>query len=129
MLINLRLNLRWESGQGYRIPQGVLFRWVSSPNLLGEIVEWSGFALMVWTVWTLPTKAFTLWTGANLIPRTFAMPTIANLIPRALVHHQWYLQEFPAPEEPKAIILAHHQWHSQEFPAPEEPKAIIPFIL
>ena len=96
--------------------------------LLGEIVEWSGFALMVWTVWALPTTAFALWTSANLISRTFALWMSANLVPRALAHHQWHSQEFPAPEEPKAIILAHH--HSQEFPSyPPEPKAIIPLIL
>jgi len=86
---NMLINLRKKSGQGYRIPQGFLFRWVSSPNLLGEIVEWSGFALMVWA---LPTTAFAIWTSANLIPR-------------ALAHHQWYLREFPSyPPERKAII-------------------------
>ena len=86
---NLLISLRNARDGSYRIPQGSFFRWVSCPNLLGEIVEWCGFALMVWS---LPTTAFALW-------------TVANLLPRALAHHQWYLQRFPQyPAGRKAII-------------------------
>jgi len=48
------------------IPQGGGFRYVTSPNYFGEIVEWCGFALMSWS---LPGVLFALWTAANLVPR------------------------------------------------------------
>ena len=86
---NILISLRKPGESHYVIPQGGLFRWVSCPNLLGEIIEWSGFALMATS---LPTTAFALW-------------TIANLLPRALAHHKWYHSKFPSyPPERKAII-------------------------
>ena len=57
---------RLRSRKRYVLPRGGAFEWVSCPNLLGEIVEWSGLALMIWS---LPGLAFVLWTGAILIPR------------------------------------------------------------
>ncbi len=83
------INLRKESSQHYLIPKGGLFSLVSCPNLFGEIVEWSGFALMCWN---LPALAFLVW-------------TLANLVPRAISHHRWYLQKFEDyPNERKAVI-------------------------
>lgn len=84
MYINWRsdailIGLRGKSETGYRVPQGFLFRYVSSPNHLGEIIEWAGFALMAWN---LPALAFAIWTWANLVPR-------------AMNHHQWYRKNFP----------------------------------
>jgi 3-oxo-5-alpha-steroid 4-dehydrogenase 1 len=38
-------NLRKPGETGYKIPRGGLFRYVSGANFLGEIVEWSGFAI------------------------------------------------------------------------------------
>jgi len=82
-------NLRKPGESGYAIPHGGLFRFVSCPNYLGEIIEWSGWALATWT-----------WAGA-----AFAFFTIANLLPRALSHHRWYREKFPDyPRERKAII-------------------------
>jgi 3-oxo-5-alpha-steroid 4-dehydrogenase 1 len=71
--------LRTPGESGYKIPQGFLYRWVSCPNYLGEIVEWAGFALAAGTLWPL---SFLVW-------------TIANLAPRAFAHHRWYQQTFP----------------------------------
>ena len=34
--------LRKPGETGYRVPTGGLYRWVSSPNYLGEIVQWGG---------------------------------------------------------------------------------------
>jgi 3-oxo-5-alpha-steroid 4-dehydrogenase 1 len=83
------LRLRRPGETGYRIPQGGLFRYLSCPNHLGEIIEWAGFALMAWN---LPALAFAIWTAANLIPR-------------ALSHHRWYREHFPDyPLERKALI-------------------------
>ncbi|MBY0425000.1 MAG: DUF1295 domain-containing protein, partial [Cytophagales bacterium] len=83
------LGLRKPGDTSYKIPQGGFYRWVSCPNYLGEIIEWSGFALMTWS----PAAAvFLLW-------------TIANLLPRALSSHQWYLEKFSDyPKSRKAII-------------------------
>ena len=81
--------LRKPGETGYKIPYGGLFRWVSCPNYLGEIVEWCGWAL---ATWSLPGAAFAAW-------------TIANLAPRARSHHAWYHENFPEyPEERKALI-------------------------
>lgn len=83
------INMRKESSQQYVIPQGALFNVISCPNLFGEIVEWSGFALMCWN---LPALSFLVW-------------TLANLVPRAISHHRWYLQKFEDyPKERKAVI-------------------------
>jgi protein-S-isoprenylcysteine O-methyltransferase Ste14 len=82
-------NLRAPGETGYKIPTGGLFRWVSCPNYLGEIVEWTGWAIATWSISGL---AFAVWTGANLIPR-------------ALSHHKWYRNNFPEyPDERKALI-------------------------
>ncbi len=82
-------NLRKPGETGYEIPRGGLFRFVSCPNYLGEIVEWCGWALATWT-----------YAGF-----AFAFFTIANLLPRALSHHRWYREKFPEyPRERKAII-------------------------
>jgi len=81
--------LRRPGETGYRIPYGGLYRWVSCPNYLGEIVEWSGWAL---ATWSLPGLAFAVW-------------TFANLAPRARSHHAWYHTNFQEyPKERKALI-------------------------
>ncbi|HHJ09949.1 MAG TPA: DUF1295 domain-containing protein [Bacteroidetes bacterium] len=83
------IRLRKNHDNEYKIPYGGLFRYVSCPNYLGEIMEWSGFALMAWN---LPALAFAVW-------------TFANLVPRALNHQAWYQRTFPAyPKERKALI-------------------------
>ncbi len=94
MIINWRsdtilLNLRKPGETGYKIPYGGMFKYVSAPNLLGETLEWFGYAVLMWS---LPGFAFFIW-------------TFANLIPRALSHHEWYKDHFPDyPKERKAVI-------------------------
>jgi len=73
------IGLRKNSTNGYQIPFGGLFRFISCPNFLGEIIEWVGFALLTWS---LPSLAFLVW-------------TFINLVPRALDHHKWYKSKFP----------------------------------
>lgn len=83
-LISLRKN-----NSGYQVPQGWLFKYISCPNHLGEIVEWAGFALVAWN---LPALSFAIW-------------TICNLVPRALNHHAWYKEHFSDyPEDRKAVL-------------------------
>jgi len=86
---NKLIHLRRPGEIGYKIPGGGLFNYVSCPNLLGEIVEWTGYAIMSWN---LPAIAFLAW-------------TIANLVPRALSHHKWYSLYFENyPKKRKALI-------------------------
>jgi 3-oxo-5-alpha-steroid 4-dehydrogenase 1 len=68
-----------RAGGGYRVPHGGAFEVVSCPNYLGEIVEWTGWALATW----------------SLAGLAFAAYTAANLAPRALAHHRWYRERFP----------------------------------
>lgn len=73
----------------YRTPEGGLFRWISCPNYLGEIVEWCGWAILTWS-----------WAGLS-----FAVWTAANLVPRAVAHHRFYgthIEGYPASR--KAIL-------------------------
>lgn len=72
------IHLRKPGETDYVIPEGGLFNYVSCPNLLGEIIEWAGFAILCWN---LPAVSFFVW-------------TFANLVPRAMSHHQWYQQKF-----------------------------------
>ena len=81
--------LRRASSERYIIPHGGAFRFLSSPNLVGEMIEWIGFALMMWS---LPGLAFAIW-------------TLANLVPRALWRHQWYLRTFENyPKSRRALV-------------------------
>jgi hypothetical protein len=83
------LRLRGAGETGYQIPYGGFFEWVSCPNYLGEIIEWTGWAVMTWS---LPGLSFAVW-------------TFANLAPRAGAHHAWYRARFPEyPAGRKALI-------------------------
>jgi 3-oxo-5-alpha-steroid 4-dehydrogenase 1 len=83
------LRLRKGGKKGYFVPEGGLFRWVSCPNFLGEIVQWTGFAVITWSPAAL---VFALW-------------SFANLVPRALSHHRWYRETFSDyPPKRKAIL-------------------------
>lgn len=81
--------LRRPGETGYKIPHGGMHRWVSSPNYLGELVMWCGWALATW----------------SLAGVAFALFTAANLAPRAAAHHRWYRAQFPAyPATRRALI-------------------------
>jgi len=85
---NKLISLRSESN-GYQIPRGGLFKHVSCPNHFGEIIEWFGFAIILW----------------NLSALSFALWTAYNLIPRSLNHHQWYKNYFSDyPTNRKAVF-------------------------
>ena len=70
--------LRRGNADGYSIPRGGAYRLVSNPNYLGEIIEWTGWAI---ATWSLPGLAFALY-------------TVANLAPRAMSNHRWYRETF-----------------------------------
>lgn len=82
-------NLREPGETEHKIPQGGMFRWVSSPNYLGEIIEWLGWAILTWSI---PGLVFAVW-------------TFSNLAPRAKANHDWYKEKFEDyPEERDALI-------------------------
>jgi len=73
----------------YIIPRGGMFTYVSGPNYFGEIVMWSGWALLTW----------------SLAGAAFALFTFANVFPRGVAGHKWYLENFEDyPKERKAVI-------------------------
>ncbi|OGO00929.1 MAG: 3-oxo-5-alpha-steroid 4-dehydrogenase [Chloroflexi bacterium RBG_13_52_12] len=82
-------SLRKPGESGYKISYSRFHRWVSSPNYLGEITIWTGWALATWSI---PGLAFAFW-------------TVANLMPRARANHAWYRQTFADyPPERKALL-------------------------
>ncbi len=83
------LYMRRRSGGKRVLPEGGAFNLVCCPNLLGEIIEWIGFAILTWC---LPALAFALW-------------TMANLIPRALWRRTWYRATFPDYPKNRATLI------------------------
>lgn len=80
---------RKAAGGGYIVPTGGLYSYICSPNYLGEILEWGGWALASWSVAGL---SFFVW-------------TVANLAPRAHAHRAWYRRTFTEfPESRKRLI-------------------------
>jgi 3-oxo-5-alpha-steroid 4-dehydrogenase 1 len=72
------IKLRKGNDVGYQIPIGGLFKYISCPNFLGEMITWIGFLIVTSS---LPAMAFLIW-------------TMVNLIPRAIDHHKWYQKYF-----------------------------------
>ena len=63
-------HLRKPGDTNHYLPQRGMYRYVTSANYLGELMEWIGFALAAATpvAWVFP-----LWTAANLVPRAHAI--------------------------------------------------------
>jgi len=81
--------LRRRGDSHYAIPRGALYDRVSCPNYLGEILEWTGWAVATW----------------SLAGLAFAVFTAANLLPRALATDRWYRRQFPDyPATRRAVI-------------------------
>lgn len=82
-------NLRSPDTVDYKVASGGMYRFISCPNYLGEILIWVGWAV---ATWSLAGLSFALW-------------TIANLVPRARAHHHWYREHFSDyPSERKALV-------------------------
>jgi protein-S-isoprenylcysteine O-methyltransferase Ste14 len=94
MLINITsddilMNLRKSEGNGYHIPKGFFFKYVSSPNYFGEIIEWFG-----WSLLSMSPAGF-----------VFFIWTTANLVPRARSNNEWSKSNIPDyPKNRKSII-------------------------
>ena len=81
--------LRKEGESGYAVPRGGMFRWVGSPNYLGEMIQWIGWAVLTW----------------SLAGVAFALFTVCNLLPRAIANHRWYQQQFSDYPANRKILL------------------------
>lgn len=83
MGINLRSDyiirhLRKPGDTNHYLPNKGMYRYVTSANYFGEIVEWTGFAILTVS-----------WSGV-----VFAWWTVANLVPRANAIWHKYKEEF-----------------------------------
>ncbi|TPX71702.1 hypothetical protein SpCBS45565_g00902 [Spizellomyces sp. 'palustris'] len=80
-----------SNGRKYFIPEEYMHRFVSCANYFGEIVEWTGYALLM----DGETAALGFWVW-----------TLANLIPRAVQTNKWYRRTFGEkyPKNRKAVI-------------------------
>lgn len=72
-------NLRKPGDTNHYLPQKGMYKYVTSANYLGEIIEWAGFALLTWSF-------------ASLV---FLWFTCANLVPRSNSIYHKYEKEFP----------------------------------
>lgn len=63
---------------GYVVPTGGLYEFISAPNYLGEIIEWVGFAIAC--------NTSSAW--------LFAYTTFCAIFPRGLNYHKWYIEKF-----------------------------------
>lgn len=82
-------SLRKPGESDYKIPYGGGYRFVSNPHYLGELIQWTGFAIACWSI---PALAF-------------VCLTTANLLPRAISNHRWYHENFKDyPASRKALI-------------------------
>ena len=84
-------SLRKNGDSKHYFPQNGVYKYVTSANYLGEIIEWTGFAFLSWS---LPGVFFVFW-------------TIANLVPRAHAINKSYREKFPeefAKTKPKRIF-------------------------
>ncbi len=89
ILRNLRSKHPRPDEPRYKIPYGGGFRFVSCPQYLGEILSFTGFAIMTWNL------------GAVFVLAV----TMANLVPRAVQTHKWFKKNFDDyPRERKAVI-------------------------
>lgn len=77
------------SGSFYKIPYGGFFRYVGSPNYLGELIEWIAWTIMTW----------------SLAGFSFFTFSAGNLVPRAYWNDRWYRKNFKTyPTERKRIV-------------------------
>ena len=63
-------HLRKPGDTRHYLPTGGMYRYVTSANYFGEIVEWAGWAILTWS---LSGAVFLWWTVANLVPRANAI--------------------------------------------------------
>ena len=71
--------LRTTGNTGYKIPSGLLFKWVSGPNYLFEIIQWAVYCFFL---------------GGSLSTISFGLWLLVNISGRAEATHAWYTTFF-----------------------------------
>ncbi|PVU97347.1 hypothetical protein BB559_002067 [Furculomyces boomerangus] len=69
--------------------QSGLFKYISCPHYLGEMIEWIGYSIAC----------------GGLPGWLFVVSTASNLIPRAYYLHKWYLKTFPQYPQNKNVLI------------------------
>ena len=84
-------NLRNAGDNGYRIPKGLLFEWISGPNYLLELLQWVSYCFFM--PFSAGTAVFGLW-------------LLVNISGRAEANHLWYTNHFKTkyPQERTAYL-------------------------
>lgn len=76
--------------QAYRLPEGDLFHYISSPHMFCEVVMYLSLAIILW--------------GSSTFPFVAAW-VLSNQVENALLTHWWYQEKFKEyPHKRKAII-------------------------
>ncbi|EPF30297.1 hypothetical protein HMPREF9194_00612 [Treponema maltophilum ATCC 51939] len=96
MIINISSDsyirsLRKNGSSKHYYPSRGMYRYITSANYFGELVEWLGFAVLTWSS---AGFLFVFWTACNLVPRSDAI-------------YKKYAETFPdevARYKPKRII-------------------------
>ena len=75
MIINIHSDhvirtLRKPGDTNHYLPQKGMYRFVTSANYLGEIIEWTGYAILTQSI---SGVLFVFWSIANLVPRAFSI--------------------------------------------------------
>lgn len=63
-------NLRKPGDNNHYLPNAGFYKYVTSANYFGELIEWTGFAIMTWSI---SGFVFVWWSFANLFPRAFSI--------------------------------------------------------
>jgi 3-oxo-5-alpha-steroid 4-dehydrogenase 1 len=88
-LLLARLRLAGDTGGGYRVPHGGLFQLVACPHYLGEIIAWTGYAVMA----GLPPA----WGNAVVVAVYLGARSRSTL--------RWYQQNLPGwPPDRRALV-------------------------
>ncbi|MBR7064652.1 MAG: DUF1295 domain-containing protein [Treponema sp.] len=63
-------SLRKPGDTNHYFPCKGFYRYVTSANYFGELIEWTGFAI---ATLSLPAVLFVYWTACNLVPRSYSI--------------------------------------------------------
>lgn len=79
-------SLRKNGSSKHYYPSRGMYRYITSANYFGELVEWLGFAVLTWSS---AGFLFVFWTACNLVPRSDAIyKKYAETFPDEVSHYK-----------------------------------------